>query len=72
MQTAYRSTEPPRPTNLDVEYRASEGDDWAGYYCRRSTQESVGLAALCFVAMIVIALVGGVWSFVQWVLSSAP
>jgi hypothetical protein len=64
----YRSTEPPRPSNVDTLYREHEGDD---YYDRPSIHHSTAAATFCFVGMAVIGVLGGLWQFVAWLLGGA-
>lgn len=64
--STYRSTEPPRPTNVDERFRKHEADD---YYNRQSKQDSVAIGAVCFLAMIGLGMWIGIIEFVRWALS---
>lgn len=67
----YRSTEPPRPTNVDELYRLSGGDDYdrSDYYDRPSIHDSARMAALCFLAMLAIGALCGLYEIALWLFS---
>lgn len=63
----YRSTEPPRPTNVDESFRHHEGDGRLDpYYGSQSKQESVPLAAFCFLAMVGLLMWIGGYQIAAW------
>lgn len=61
-----RASDLPRPTNVDAAFRRHEGDGALDpYYGRQSSQDSVGMAALCFCALIGFGVIAAVYEFLR-------